>query len=107
MGFSFFLLFFLVISVHTPYQMVAVMHRRCLKTANRNSRRKKNKLFVCLFVFQQAFIQHMYKQTKASICQLKSRILTAIQVGQVYLYVHLTEEEVVHFGLYFGLFCIS
>lgn len=105
-GFFFFLLFFLVISVHTPYQMVAVMHRRCLKTANRNSRRKKNKLFVCFF-FQQAFIQHMYKQTKASICQLKSRILTAIQVGQVYLYVHLTEEEVVHFGLYFGLFCIS
>lgn len=36
----------------------------------------------------------MYKQTKASICQLKSRILTAMQV---YLYVHLTEEEVVHF----------
>lgn len=47
--FLFFVLFFLVISVHTPYQMVAVMHRRCLKTANRNSRRKKNKLFVCFF----------------------------------------------------------
>lgn len=47
--FLFFVLFFLAISVHTPYQMVAVMHRRCLKTANRNSRRKKNKLFVCFF----------------------------------------------------------
>lgn len=48
-GFFCFFVVFLVISVHTPYQMVAVMHRRCLKTANRNSRRKKNKLFVCFF----------------------------------------------------------
>lgn len=64
-GFFFFLLFFLVISVHTPYQMVAVMHRRCLKTANRNSRRKKNKLF-CFFVFP-TNLYSTYVQTNKGI----------------------------------------
>lgn len=64
-GFFFFLLFFLVISVHTPYQMVAVMHRRCLKTANRNSRRKKNKLF-CLFFFPTS-LYSTYVQTNKDI----------------------------------------
>lgn len=56
--------FFLVISVHTPYQMVAVMHRRCLKTANRNSRRKKNKLF---FVFFPTSLYSTYVQTNKGI----------------------------------------
>lgn len=59
-----FLVFFLVISVHTPYQMVAVMHRRCLKTANRNSRRKKNKLFC--FVFPTS-LYSTYVQTNKGI----------------------------------------